>query len=85
MAGHVAPEAALGGPIAAVEEGDTIVFDIEARRLDLAVPDAQIRERLARWRPPSPRYTSGVFAKYAAMVSSAAEGAVTIAADRAVR
>src|SRR5207244_9568487 len=77
MAGHVAPEAAVGGPIAAVEEGDTIVFDVEARRLDLSVDDAVIRERLSRWRPPAPRYTSGVFAKYAAMVSSAAEGAVT--------
>jgi dihydroxy-acid dehydratase len=84
MAGHVAPEAALGGPIAAVCEGDTIVFDIEARRLDLDVPEAQIRERLGRWRKPAPRYTSGVFAKYAAMVSSAAEGAVTLAAERAV-
>jgi dihydroxy-acid dehydratase len=85
MAGHVAPEAALGGTIAAVEEGDTIVFDIEARRLDLVVPEAQIRERLGRWRKPAPRYTSGVFAKYAAMVSSAAEGAVTLAVDRAAR
>jgi dihydroxy-acid dehydratase len=85
MAGHVAPEAALGGPIAAVAEGDTIVFDIDARRLELEVPEAQIRERLARWRPPAPRYTSGVFAKYAAMVSSAAEGAVTLATDRAAR
>jgi dihydroxy-acid dehydratase len=82
MAGHVAPEAAVGGPIAAVEEGDTIVFDVEARRLDLAVPDAVIRERLARWRPPAPRYTSGVFAKYAAAVSSAAEGAIVTAVDR---
>jgi dihydroxy-acid dehydratase len=77
MAGHVAPEAAVGGPIAAVEEGDTIVFDVAARRLDLDVPDDVLRARLARWRPPAPRYTSGVFAKYAAMVSSAAEGAVT--------
>jgi dihydroxy-acid dehydratase len=77
MAGHVAPEAAVGGPIAAVEEGDTIAFDIEGRRLDLLVDEAVIRERLARWRAPAPRYTSGVFAKYAAVVSSAAEGAVT--------
>src|SRR5437016_508939 len=77
MAGHVAPEAAVGGPIAAVEEGDTIAFDVERRRLDLAVDEAVIRQRLARWRPPAPRYTSGVFAKYVAMVSSAAEGAVT--------
>ena len=77
MAGHVAPEAAIGGPIAAVEEGDTIAFDIEARRLDLVVDEAVIARRLARWRPPTPRYTTGVFAKYAAAVSSAAEGAVT--------
>jgi len=77
MAGHVAPEAFVGGPIAAVEEGDTILFDIDERRLDLVVDDAVIRERLSRWRPPAPRYTSGVLAKYAAMVSSAAVGAVT--------
>src|SRR5207247_1225342 len=76
MAGHVAPEAAVGGPIAAVEEGDTIAFDVERRRLDLLVDDATIRQRLARWRPPAPRYASGVFARYAALVSSAAEGAV---------
>jgi len=74
---HVAPEAAVGGPIAAIAEGDQITFDVEARRLDLDVPEAVIRERLARWRPPPPRYTSGVFAKYVALVSSAAEGAVT--------
>src|SRR5215831_3652487 len=77
MAGHVAPEAASGGPIALVEEGDMIVLDITNRRLDLLVDDAVIRERLARWRPPSPRYPTGVFAKYAALVSSASEGAVT--------
>src|SRR5438128_8901464 len=77
MAGHVAPEAAVGGPIAAVEEGDPISFDVEARRLDVEVPEATLRERLARWRAPAPRYTSGVFAKYVALVSSAAEGAVT--------
>lgn len=67
------------------EEGDTIVFDINARRLQLEVPEAQIRERLARWRRPAPRYTSGAYAKYAAMVSSAAEGAVTLAPDRGNR
>src|SRR5438046_2300873 len=76
MAGHVAPDAAVGGPIAAVEESDTIAFDVERRRLDLLVDDATIRQRLARWRPPAPRYASGVFARYAALVSSAAEGAV---------
>ena len=77
MAGHVAPEAAVGGPIAAVRDGDTITFDIGARRLDVGLADAEIRARLASWRAPAPRYTQGVFAKYARLVSSAAEGAVT--------
>jgi len=77
MAGHVAPEAARGGPIAAVREGDTILFDIDARRLTLELPEATIRERLSRFTPPRPRYTQGVFAKYARLVSSASEGAVT--------
>jgi len=79
MAGHVAPEAAVGGPIAAVREGDTITFDVEQRRLDLHVPEDEIRARMRDWQPPAPRYTSGVFAKYMATVSSASEGAVTIA------
>jgi dihydroxy-acid dehydratase len=78
MAGHVAPEAYLGGPIALVEEGDPIRFDIDERRLDLEVPDAVLAERRARWRPPAPRYTGGVLGKYLAMVTSAAEGAVTL-------
>jgi dihydroxy-acid dehydratase len=77
MAGHVAPEAAVGGPIALVEEGDTIAFDVDARRLDLLVSEPIVRERRARWRPRAPRYAKGVFAKYVALVSSAAEGAVT--------
>src|SRR4051794_16398507 len=77
MAGHVAPEAARGGPIAAVREGDTIVFDLPNRRLDVEQSDAEIRDRLARWKPPEPHYTHGVFAKYAALVSSASEGAIT--------
>jgi dihydroxy-acid dehydratase len=77
MAGHVAPEAARGGPIALVEEGDMIVFDINARRLDLEVSDTVLKERLSKWREPAPRYLSGVFAKYAALVSSASEGALT--------
>jgi dihydroxy-acid dehydratase len=78
MAGHVAPEAYLGGPIALVEEGDPIHFDIDERRLDLEVPDTVLAERRARWRPPAPRYASGVLGKYLAMVTSAAEGAVTL-------
>ena len=77
MAGHVAPEAAAGGPIAAVRDGDTIVFDIEKRRLDLDVPANEIAARLKNWSPPPPRYKTGVMAKYAKLVSSASEGAVT--------
>ncbi len=78
MAGHVAPEAARGGPIAALRDGDTITFDIRARRLDVEISDAELRQRLGSWTPPAPRYTTGVMAKYARMVSSAAEGAVTL-------
>ena len=77
MAGHVAPEAAVGGPIAALQEGDTISFDVAARRLDVELADAEIKRRLGRWTAPAPRYTSGVMAKYARLVSSASEGAVT--------
>jgi dihydroxy-acid dehydratase len=79
MAGHVAPEAAVGGPIAAVREGDTITFDIPNRRLDLHVSDEEIRERMRDWQPPAPHYTHGVFAKYIATVTSASKGAVTLA------
>jgi dihydroxy-acid dehydratase len=77
MAGHVAPEAAVGGPIAAVREGDMIVVDVEKRRLDVEISDSEMQQRLASWTPPPPQYTSGVFAKYAKLVSSASEGAVT--------
>ena len=77
MAGHVAPEAARGGPIAAVADGDTVVFDIEKRRIDMEVSDAEIQARMANWKAPEPRYKRGVFSKYAALVSSASEGAVT--------
>ncbi len=77
MAGHVAPEAAVGGPIAAVREGDTIEFDIAKRRLDVLISDGEMRQRLERWSPPAPRYATGVFAKYVRLVSSASEGAVT--------
>ena len=77
MAGHVAPEAAHGGPIAAVQNGDTIVFDIEARRLDVVISEEEMNARLRQWSPPSPRYTTGVMAKYAKLVSSASQGAVT--------
>ncbi len=77
MVGHVSPEAASGGPIAALQEGDNITIDIEARRLDVELTDAEISSRLANWKEPAPHYTSGVFAKYAALVSSASEGAIT--------
>ena len=77
MAGHVAPEAAHGGPIAVVREGDSIVFDVKARRLDVEISEAEMKARLQTWSPPAPRYTSGVMAKYAKLVSSASEGAVT--------
>ncbi|MDH4141213.1 MAG: dihydroxy-acid dehydratase [Chloroflexota bacterium] len=77
MIGHVAPEAALGGPIAIVEEGDPIVIDVDRKALDLDVPADVVAARLARWTPPSPNYTGGVLAKYAALVGSASTGAVT--------
>jgi dihydroxy-acid dehydratase len=77
MAGHVAPEAAVGGPIAAVRNGDTIVFDVKKRRLDVELPAAELKKRLRGWKAPRPRYTWGVLAKYARTVSSASEGAVT--------
>jgi len=77
MAGHVAPEAAIGGPIAAIADGDTIIFDIPNRQLSLDLSAAEIQKRLAAWRPPQPRFTSGVMAKYALLVSSSSLGAVT--------
>jgi dihydroxy-acid dehydratase len=77
MAGHVAPEAFRGGPIAAVLEGDQITFDVANRRLTVGIGEEELAARLAAWAPPPPRYTTGVFAKYAALVSSASQGAVT--------
>jgi dihydroxy-acid dehydratase len=77
MIGHVAPEAALGGPIALVREGDLIVIDVDARRLDLDVPADELDRRRAAWTPPAPRYATGALAKYAALVSSASRGAIT--------
>ena len=77
MAGHVAPEAPHGGPIAAVRDGDEIEFDILARRLELDVPQDEIERRIAEWQAPPPVYTKGVMAKYARSVSSASEGAIT--------
>jgi dihydroxy-acid dehydratase len=77
MCGHVAPEAFLGGPIAVVHEGDLITFDIPKRELRLEISDEELASRLKAWKAPEPRYKRGVFAKYAASVSSASEGAVT--------
>jgi dihydroxy-acid dehydratase len=77
MAGHVAPEAANGGPIAAIEDGDTIVFDIPKRQLNVELTPAQLQQRLASWKSPTPRFSSGVMAKYALLVSSSSLGAVT--------
>jgi dihydroxy-acid dehydratase len=78
MAGHVAPEAAGGGPIAALQEGDIITFDVPARRLDVDISPEELRTRLSQWQAPPPRYTHGVMAKYAKLVSSAAQGAVSL-------
>jgi dihydroxy-acid dehydratase len=77
MVGHVAPEASRGGPIAAVRDGDEILIDVASRTLDVVVPQKEMTDRLAAWRAPAPRYTTGVLAKYARLVSSAATGAVT--------
>jgi dihydroxy-acid dehydratase len=77
MVGHVSPEAARGGPLAALRDGDTVVVDVEARELRVELSNDELAARLAEWSPPPPRYTEGVFAKYAALVSSASEGAVT--------
>ena len=77
MVGHVAPEAALGGNLAFVKDGDPIVLDVENRRLDLDIPDDELEKRKQGWSAPAPRYITGVFAKYAKSVSSASEGAIT--------
>ena len=81
MAGHVAPEAALGGPIAAVRDGDMIQFDVKKRLLKVEVTDDVLHERMAQWKAPQPRpIPTGVFAKYAALVWSASQGAINQAA-----
>jgi dihydroxy-acid dehydratase len=83
MIGHIAPEAALGGPIGVVEEGDEIVIDVDRKALDLDVPADVLADRRSRWSPPAPRYAGGVMGKYAALVSTASEGAVTTGARMA--
>ena len=77
MAGHVSPEAALGGPIAGVRDGDMIRFDVRQRLLEVEVSAEVLQQRMAAWKAPHPRYSTGVFAKYAALVSSASQGAIT--------
>jgi dihydroxy-acid dehydratase len=77
MVGHVAPEAFRGGPIALLRDGDTVVLDVDARRLDVEVDDAELERRRSEWPQPGPRYATGVFAKYAATVGSASFGART--------
>src|SRR5713101_5194029 len=78
MAGHVAPEAVCRGPIAAVRDGDIVVFDVDKRQLSVEISDSEIEERLRNWQAPKPRFATGVFAKYASTVSSASAGAVTV-------
>jgi dihydroxy-acid dehydratase len=77
MAGHVAPEAAMGGPIAAICDGDIVTFDLPTRKLDVEISDAEMQKRMASWQAPKPRYTRGVMAKYALLVSSSSLGAIT--------
>ncbi len=77
MAGHVAPEAPRGGPIAAIRDGDTVVFDVDARELNVELSDEEIRSRIDSYRAPAPPYRSGVLGKYARHVGSASEGALT--------
>jgi dihydroxy-acid dehydratase len=77
VVGHVAPEAAVGGPIALVEDGDAITIDAEARTMDLGVDAAELERRRAAWKPPAPKATGGTLGKYAQLVSSASFGAVT--------
>ncbi|MBV8828478.1 MAG: dihydroxy-acid dehydratase [Acidobacteriaceae bacterium] len=77
MVGHIAPEAAVGGPIAAVREGDPIAIDISARTINLDIAETEMQKRLASFSRPAPKYTSGVMAKYVALVGSASDGAVT--------
>jgi len=79
MVGHVAPEAQVGGPIAFVRDGDTITLDVDTRRIDI---DFDPASRRSGWQAPAPRFRTGVMAKYAAAVSSAAEGAITLPVER---
>ena len=80
MVAHISPEAALGGPIALVQEGDTVTIDVDSHELRIEVPESELAARRAAWRAPAPRYAGGVWAKYAALVSSASDGAITTGA-----
>ena len=75
--GHIVPEAVERGPIAALVDGDTVTIDLERRRLDVALSDTQVSDRLSRWRPPKSPYSSGVLAKYARLVADVSHGAIT--------
>ena len=77
MIGHVSPEAALGGPVAALREGDVVRIDVAQRLLEVEISDSEIKHRMAQWKAPKPRFAAGVFAKYAALVTSASQGAIT--------
>jgi dihydroxy-acid dehydratase len=77
MIAHVSPEAFNGGPIAVVQEGDPVTVDADQGVIDIDIPAAELAQRLAAWKPRPPRYKTGVFAKYCALVSSASEGAIT--------
>ncbi len=77
VVGHITPEAQVGGPLAIVKDGDSITIDAQKRQINLGIPAAEIKKRLAKWKAPKPRYTKGVLAKYAMLVNSASEGAVT--------
>jgi dihydroxy-acid dehydratase len=79
MIGHVSPEAAVGGPIALVKEGDTIAIDVEKRQLNIEIGSTELESRRKAWKAPPPKYTKGVFAKYARLVTSASRGAICIA------
>jgi dihydroxy-acid dehydratase len=78
MVGHVAPEAARGGPLAAIADGDRVTIDVDAGTLEVDLAEDEIARRLAAWTPPPPRYDGGVFARYAASVGSASDGAVLV-------
>ena len=81
MVGHIAPEAAVGGPIAAIHEGESITIDIVARQISLDIAPDELKTRMAAFKKPAPKYKTGVMAKYVALVGSAADGAITSRPD----